>query len=273
MINMKKMLSIFSLILLFLAGCAASEEEAGKQEEQKEKKASVTEPIEKEEPVNEESDQTQTSPKEEPDQEKAEENDQNSKGETEVSSEENTEKPKESPENTDKKIESEQSTAGPFLEYRPETGTKKQFKEDGVVLLTENVVAANEEFVQIALTLGDSTTTQIYKWTGSEITLVYEERDLQDHSVSLLDSFEPNMNEKLLGDGADWKLLEKSAAVETDYGKQKNVFVIQKISNEVVDEETIFTRYYAPKLGLVKEDFELTGENGYKGESSLSSVE
>jgi DNA mismatch repair ATPase MutL len=265
MINMKKIVSIFSLILIFLTGCT-SDEDVSSPKKEEEKEAAASDPAEKEEPAKEEESAKE---KPAPNQEtvKSEESKDN------VNSGENTEKPKESPENTDKKMESEQSTAGPFLEYRPETGAKKQFKEGGVVLLTENVVAANEEFVQIALTLGDSTTTQIFKWTGSEITLVYEERDLQDHSVSLLDSFKPNMNEKLLGDGAEWKLLEKSAAVQTDYGKQKNVFVIQKISNEVVDEETIFTRYYAPKLGLVKEDFELTGENGYKGESSLSSVE
>jgi DNA mismatch repair ATPase MutL len=262
---MKKMFSIFSLILIFLTGCT-SDEDASSPKKEEEKETAASDPAEKEEPAKEEN-----TSKEKPAQTQEPVKSEESKDI--VNSGENTEKPKESPENTDKKMESEQSTAGPFLEYRPETGAKKQFKEDGVVLLTENVVAANEEFVQIALTLGDSTTTQIFKWTGSEITLVYEDRDLQDHSVSLLDSFEPNMNEKLLGDGADWKLLEKSAAVETDYGKQKNVFVIQKISKEVVDEETIFTRYYAPKLGLVKEDFELTGENGYKGESSLSSVE
>ncbi|TDL78961.1 hypothetical protein [Peribacillus frigoritolerans] len=266
---MKKMLTIFSLILLLLSGCAASDEEAGKQEEN----PSVTEPVEKEEPVKEETVQTEPPAKEDPAKDQEQEKVQNEESEPEASSEENMEKPKESPENTDKKMESEQSTAGPYLEYRPETGAKKQFKEGGVVLLTENVTAANKEYVQIALTLGDSTTTQIFKWTDSEITLVYEDRELQDHSANILDSFEPNMNEKLLGSGADWKVLEKSASVETPYGKQKNVFVIQKISNEVVGEETIFTRYYAPKLGLIKEDFELTGENGYKGESSLSSVE
>ncbi|MGG4491635.1 hypothetical protein [Metabacillus idriensis] len=257
---MKKMLTIFSLILLFLSGCAANDEEAGKQEEN----PSATEPAEKEEAAE---------PPAEEEPAKEQEKNQNEASEPEASSEENKEKPKKSPENTDKKKESEQSTAGPYLDYRPETGAKKQFKEGGAVLLTENVTAANKEYVQIALTLGDSTTTQIFKWTDSEITLVYEDRELQDHSLSILDSFEPNMNEKLLGSGADWKLLEKSAVVETPYGKQKNVFVIQKISNEVVGEETIFTRYYAPNLGLVKENFELTGENGYKGESSLSSVE
>lgn len=255
---MKKWMFILGLTLIVAAGCSQEPEEAVQEPE-----SEAPEQDEKPEAKSESEKESKPS----------EETEQSDQAKEEKEKEEASESSKEMTGNSDKKNESKNSSDGPYKTYRPKTGATKQFEEQGTVLLTETITAANDDYVQIALRLGDSTTTQIYKWIGSEMTLVYEDRELQDHTVDLLDTFEPNMNEKLLGEGADWKILDSSAAVETPYGKIENAVVIQKTSNEVVGEETIFTRYYAPGLGLVKEDFELTGENGYKGESSLSSVE
>ncbi|WP_191566691.1 hypothetical protein [Metabacillus idriensis] len=247
---MKKTLSVLLLFLLLISGCASNEKDENNQENKKEEM--------KDSETKTNGSSTGTTQNEEIDQDEK-------KAETVQS--------KVSKNEADKKTDSEKTASGPYMEYRPKEGTKKEFKEDGVVLLTEHVVAVTDEYVQIAMTLGESTTTQIYKWTGSEITLVFEDREIEDHTKNMLNSFDANLNEKLAGEEADWKMLDDSAAVETPYGKHEDVLIIQKTSNEVVNEESIFTRYYAPELGLVKEDFELTGENGYKGESSLSSIE
>lgn len=253
---MKKWMFILGLTLIVAAGCSQEPEETVQEPESEA-------PVQDEKPAAEPEKESKPSEDTEPSDQAKEEKEK----------EETNESSKEMTGNSDKKKESKNSSDGPYKAYRPKTGATKQFEEQGTVLLTETITAANDDYVQIALRLGDSTTTQIYKWTGSEMTLVYEDRELQDHTADLLDTFEPNMNEKLLGEGADWKLLDSSKAVDTPFGKIENAVVIQKTSNEVVGEETIFTRYYAPGLGLVREDFELTGENGYKGESSLSSVE
>ncbi|KEZ48778.1 hypothetical protein [Metabacillus indicus] len=254
---MKRWMNLLFFSLLILSGCSSEKTEEVKNTDQKE--ATKQEMEVKEESQEESQKETVNQNTEE----KADEQ----KNEEVVSS------PKETPEKDDKKGKSDTADDGPYLKYRPEAGLKKEFKEGDVVLLTEQVIAADSEYVQIALTLGDSVTTQIFKWTGTEITLVFEDRDLQDHFTSILPSFQPNQNERLAGEGSVWEMINESGEADTPYGKQKNVLVIQKTSEEAAGEKTIFTRYYAPGLGMVKEDFELTGENGYKGESSLSSVE
>jgi hypothetical protein len=56
-------------------------------------------------------------------------------------------------------------------------------------------------------------------------------------------------------------------------GTYEKVYLLEKITDEVQGADTIYTRYYAPGIGLVKETLEVTGENGYTGQMELASVE
>lgn len=172
--------------------------------------------------------------------------------------------------------EDKEETDEGFLVYRPEVGAKKTFTEDGETLFSEEVIAANDEFVQIAIDLGGNKTVQIYRWTKEEISLVLEEREELDPYQNQLDSFTPMDDPDVFissNGNTDWELLETGVEVEVPYGKVKDVYVFQKVTDEVEGADTIYTKYFAPSLGLVKDSFELTGEGGYKGESSLETVE
>jgi hypothetical protein len=176
----------------------------------------------------------------------------------------------------EKKNMNSDKTKGILTQLRPKVGMKKAFTDNNSdIVMTEEIVAINDEYIQIVLSIGSSNTTQIYKWTNEEITLVFEKMNLENPRENLLEKFEPNKNEVILSETkqANWELLEKDATVTVPNGTFKNVYIVRKITDEVVDEDTIYTRYYAPEIGLIKETFELTGKDGYKGESNLSKVE
>ncbi len=165
-----------------------------------------------------------------------------------------------------------------LLDYRPEVGSKKIFTENGELAFTEEIIAANDEYIQTLLQLGDNLTTQVYRWTKDEISLMYEEYNSENPHESMLDGFVPiEQFETLMNNdsskAAIWKLLSNDTKEAVPAGDFQNVLIIQKTTNEVVDEETIYTRYYAPKYGLIKEEFNQSGENGYSVKSELEKVE
>ncbi|WP_010676941.1 hypothetical protein [Bacillus timonensis] len=175
-----------------------------------------------------------------------------------------------------KEVEQEEQTDEGFLLYRPEVGAKKVFTENGEVMFTEEVIATNDEYVQIVIDLGGNKTLQIYRWTKDEIALVLEENEELDPYENQLDSFNAMKDPDVFisnKENADWKVVETGVELEVPYGSFKDVYVFQKVTDEVEGADTIYTKYFAPAMGLVKDGFELTGEAGYKGESSLEKVE
>lgn len=165
-----------------------------------------------------------------------------------------------------------------YLEYRPKIGSKKSFTENGELVFTEEIIAVNDEYVQLLLQLGDNKTTQIYRWTKDEITLIYEDYNLVNGNEDMLDAFEPiEQHETILSNDPKvepaWNLMKAGDKVNVPTGEFKNVLMVQKKTEEVVNEETTYTRYYAPGIGLIKEEYSVSGENGYTTFSELSSVE
>ncbi|WP_100333197.1 hypothetical protein [Bacillus alkalisoli] len=161
--------------------------------------------------------------------------------------------------------------------YKPTVGMKKTFTDGEEPILTEFVIAENEDFIQFAYVIGGHAGTQIFKWTENEITLVYDE-EATDYEKSMLDTFASSNNIEVVLSldetaKASWELIETNSVVEVPYGTFEQVYVVKKITDEVEGAETIYTRYYAPKYGLIKETFEVTGEYGYKGETLLSNIE
>jgi hypothetical protein len=163
--------------------------------------------------------------------------------------------------------------------YRPKTGIKKIFIDhENVPSHTEEVVFENGAYVQSIITIGQSASVVIYKWTENEISIVetiknpddpdknylegINEETKQEVMISKLDSFEAN-----------WKVISQDETVQTPYQTFTNVYVIQKITNEVEGADTIYTNYIAPGVGLIKETFEVTGEQGYSAESLLQKIE
>lgn len=187
---------------------------------------------------------------------------------------EEEEKPEEDS-STDETEEIETPSDPGLKVYQPSIGWEKKFTDGEDIVVTEKVIAANDEYVQFAMMVGGNQSIQIYKWTPTEVTLVYEEVSVEDASVNLLDSFTPNGNpEVLLAKGsAQWELVESGVKLDVAYGSFEDVYVINKVTDEVEDADTIYTRYYAPGYGLVKETYEVTGEYGYSGKSELEIVE
>jgi hypothetical protein len=160
--------------------------------------------------------------------------------------------------------------------YRPPVGSEKHFHDKHGLLFTEKIVAENDTYVQRVIYLGNSPTVQVLKWTKDEISIVYENRDLANPEKNLLEQVTEDKNPEVLlsinNTTAIWKVIDEHATVSVPYGEYKNVYILSKTTNEVEGEETIYTYYLAPKIGLIKEEFELTGEQGYKAESELKEV-
>jgi hypothetical protein len=182
--------------------------------------------------------------------------------------------------------EEEEVTAIPadsYKHYRPEVGVEKKFYENDLHVMTELVIAENEEYIQRVIYLGDAPTVQVLRWTDDEVSVVYEDSEIEDPTVNILDEFESlakthtnehsNVGDVLLGQSPTWKLTESSASIEVPFGKFEKVFVISKTTKEVEDADTIYTYYLAPGLGLIKESYEVTGEQGFYAEAVLKEVE
>ncbi|TYS59976.1 hypothetical protein FZC74_07425 [Sutcliffiella horikoshii] len=189
--------------------------------------------------------------------------------------EEETEEEKPEEDSSTEEDESETPSDPGFKIYQPSVGWEKKFTDGEDIVVTEKVIAANDEYVQLAMMVGGNQSIQIYKWTPTEVALVYEEISVDDASVNLLDSFTPNGNpEVLLSEtSAQWELVESGVKLDVVYGSFEDVYVIKKVTDEVENADTIYTRYYAPGYGLVKETYEVTGEYGYSGKSELEVVE
>ncbi|MGD7023385.1 hypothetical protein ACQCVK_12365 [Rossellomorea vietnamensis] len=165
-------------------------------------------------------------------------------------------------EETDEK----ETAEGGLLMYRPEGSEVRVFKENDQQVFTEEVIAQNEEYVQMVVTLGGSMTTEIYRWTEDELALVYQEyTDPEQPEAGLLEGFEPSTDtEVLFGESADWELISEDEALTVNGKTYENVKQIKKVTDEVVGSDTIIVRYYAPGYGMVKEEMEVTGDNGYQ---------
>lgn len=163
--------------------------------------------------------------------------------------------------------------------YRPKTGIKKIFIDhENVPSLTEEVVFENGDYVQSIITIGQSASVVIYKWTENEISIVETIKNPDDPDKNYLEGINEETKQEVMISKTDsleanWKVISQNETVRTPYQSFTNVYVIQKITNEVEGADTIYTNYIAPGVGLIKETFEVTGEQGYSAESLLQKIE
>ncbi|MBD8070562.1 hypothetical protein [Bacillus sp. PS06] len=166
---------------------------------------------------------------------------------------------------------------GNLLEYRPKVGTTRVFKNNEDEIYQQKVLAENEEYIQLTILLSGAPTTQIYRWTDTEITLVYEHSSPADPSKSIVNQFTPMGDLETLINlemfTADWQLIDIKDEITVPVGRFQDVYVLRMITDEVEGADTIYTRYFAKGTGLIKETFELTGESGYTDEATLSIIE
>ncbi|TDL73760.1 hypothetical protein E2R56_12805 [Rhodococcus qingshengii] len=163
--------------------------------------------------------------------------------------------------------------------YRPKTGVKKIFIDhENVPSLTEDVVFENGDYVQSIITIGQSASVVIYKWTENEISIVETIKNPDDPDKNYLEGINEETKQEVMISKTDsleanWKVISQNETVRTPYQSFTNVYVIQKITSEVEGADTIYTNYIAPGVGLIKETFEVTGEQGYSAESLLQKIE
>jgi hypothetical protein len=179
--------------------------------------------------------------------------------------------PKEAPPKVEEVIRLKQ---GNLKEYRPKVGEKRTYTNAGEEIYVHEVIAENEEFIQITVSLSGAPTTQIYRWTNEEITLVHEMAGRQD--PELIQAFVPMEFPEIFMDlngQAEWQLVQEDMTVTVPSGTYSDVIAIRKTTDEVVGADTIYTRYFSPGMGLIKETYEVTGEHGYKDEANLDRIE
>jgi hypothetical protein len=196
-------------------------------------------------------------------------------------------KVKEKSESTEEKTESATEEAKNGVEekvteptgmnlYKPKVGVLKTFTVDGgSQTYSEEFVYETDKYIQKVTTIGQSVTVQVYKWTSEEISLVLEDREPVDPYANYLTTLNnPEAIDTYYFEGeSDWELVESNKTVNVPSGEYTNVLVFKKITNEVEGADTIYVNYFAPELGLIIEEFELTGDQGYTAKSVLTSVE
>jgi hypothetical protein len=160
--------------------------------------------------------------------------------------------------------------------FKPKVGMLKTFIVEGdTQTYTEEFVHESEEYIQKVTKIGEAVTVQVYKWTEKEISLVFEDRTPDDPYKNYISELSnPNSIEIYSAEGAsDWEIIETNKTIEVPSGEYTNVTVFKKVTNEVEEADTIYVNYFAPGIGLIKEEFELTGDQGYSATAVLQSVE
>lgn len=166
-----------------------------------------------------------------------------------------------------------------FQMYRPKVGMKKVFVGvDNQESLTEEIAQENNNYVQSIVRIGQSTSVIVYKWTNDEISIDTIVKSPGNPYKNYLNGIKENKNPEIMLSSKPqsksiWKVLKSGDTVITPYKTFHNVYVIQKITNEVKGEDTIYTYYLAPQIGIVKETYQVTGNQGYTDESILQQVE
>ncbi|MGF3105064.1 hypothetical protein [Rossellomorea sp. DUT-2] len=164
-------------------------------------------------------------------------------------------------------------------QLKPDKNVVKTF-ENKDFSLTETVVDHNETHVQRVFKVGEMVTLQILKWDQDAIQVVYEESNPKNVKESILDNFTPekeslplaDIKRKGKGDTTRWEIISEDETVEVPYDTYENVVAVRSTVKNG-DVNTINTMYYAPGIGMIKEVYEETGDNGYKIESVLKKVE
>jgi hypothetical protein len=163
--------------------------------------------------------------------------------------------------------------------YRPTIGIKKTFMgADQFESFTEEFVYETNDYLQCIIRIGQSTSVIVYKWTDKEISIVSQIKDPQNPYKNYLNGINDPKNREILisqntSPQTNWKLIQENETVKTPYQSFAGVTVIQKVTDEVKDADTIYTYYLAPKIGFVREIFKVTGEQGYSADSLLQKVE
>lgn len=164
-------------------------------------------------------------------------------------------------------------------QLKPEKNMIKTF-ENKDFSLTETIVDHNDTHVQRVFKVGEMVTLQILKWDQDAIQVVYEESNPKDPKKSKLSDFSPNkemqpmadINREGEGDTPQWEIISEDETLEVPYDTFENVVVVRN-TVKAGNKNTINTIYYAPGIGMIKEVYEETGDNGKKIESVLKKVE
>ncbi|MGS2778918.1 hypothetical protein ACVBAX_16275 [Robertmurraya sp. GLU-23] len=194
-----------------------------------------------------------------------------------IDTEETTERKEVSSESNDsEQVQKSEEPSGMEV-YRPKVGIVKTFvvEEDNSQTYTEEYVYENEEYIQKVTRIGQAITVQVYRWTEKEISLVFEDREPVDPYKNYLTDLKVNNPIDIYyKDGeSSWELVDTDQTVSVPSGKYTGVILFKKVTNEVEGADTIYKNYFAPGLGLIIEEFELTGEQGYSAKSVLKLVE
>jgi len=140
------------------------------------------------------------------------------------------------------------------------------------LIFTEKIIAENDQYVQRVLELGNAVTVQVLKWTDDEIAIVYESFESSDPTENILDSFTASEEiQPIIRMNDDKDVLKNNtiASVKVKNGVYNDVLSVLKETNEVADARSFITYYFGKGVGLIKEEYEVTGENGYKAVSEL----
>jgi DNA mismatch repair ATPase MutL len=276
------------LAILALSACSGGEADPNNLEQEATSDEETTGQTSEEADATESSDTESADSSEGNSEENPESNEENDEGEateeandSEESEEDSESADEEGSEDASKSedTQAEQTSSVGLKAYMPEGPMTKTFMQGEYEGVYE-IVDVKGSYVQRVITFGDMVTMQVLEYKDETISVVYEESNPADVSPQL-DALEPVESIEVLvdvtgneSDGETWTILDKKQTTETKVGEFENVFVVKRESTgEASGVKTTLTQYYAPGYGLIKEQMEDHGDNGYKVNTELTQLE
>lgn len=153
-------------------------------------------------------------------------------------------------------------------EYFPQQNKTYVFHGEGneYAGFTEVFYQKTDSYLPSIVANGGTRILRIYELTGRGIYLVYEKPEFYDESIPSLAELKKHFHPvpliiKPLKAGKTfngWKITHTNAEIELPIGKVNNVIIIEQEDNE---NHTFVRRYWAPGMGLVKQEFVSAEEN------------
>ncbi|WP_347548768.1 hypothetical protein ABFG93_14655 [Pseudalkalibacillus hwajinpoensis] len=154
--------------------------------------------------------------------------------------------------------------------YRAEEGVVKSFTSNGQPHFNEEIIDQNKTYVQRVITLGSMKTLQILKWTEEDVSIVEEESN-PEQIQSKLDGFEAveEVDTLLTLSDESNRTVTLLESVEVPYGTFEDVIEMKR---SIGEENMVVTTYYAPNTGLIKQVYEIGGDQPQKEIVELASI-
>lgn len=156
-------------------------------------------------------------------------------------------------------------------EYYPQENKTYQYRGEGneYAAYTEVFYKKTDSYLPSIVDNGGTRLLRIYQLTEKGIYVVYEQPEFYNETIPSFDEMKQYFNpvpllEKPIKENTSfngWKIINTNEKMMLFDGEVKNIIIIEQHDQQ---NNTVVRKYWAPKLGMVKQEFESGEENPEK---------